>query len=136
MTGRQWTTTSPSNWSSRRSTPWVEGCCGPMLTVSSSRSLCSRVSGVGCRRSHVLFPETRDLRHDTVSLARHGEVDRLRAEWLAAAQRMALPVIGQHDALQVRMPREAHAEQIEHFAFVPVGPRDVGGDAWGFAVGA
>src|SRR5213594_1732851 len=113
MTGRQWTTTSPSNWSSRRSTPCVEGCCGPMLTVSSSRA------SVCC-----------------INLPRDGEVDRLRAEWLAAAQRMALPVIGQHDALQVRMPREAHAEQIEHFAFVPVGPRDVGGDAWGFAVGA
>src|SRR3990172_1292846 len=29
-------TTSPSSLISRRRTPWVEGCCGPMLTHISS----------------------------------------------------------------------------------------------------
>src|SRR3989304_5574532 len=29
-------TTSPSSLMSRRRTPWVEGCCGPMLTHISS----------------------------------------------------------------------------------------------------
>ena len=43
MAGRMWVTVSPSISRMRRSTPWVEGCCGPMLTtiVSSPRSACS-----------------------------------------------------------------------------------------------
>ena len=33
MIGLQVTTVSPSSSSSSRSTPWVEGCCGPMLMI-------------------------------------------------------------------------------------------------------
>src|ERR1035441_10705488 len=33
MSGWQETMFSPSNSSKRRSTPWVEGCCGPMLST-------------------------------------------------------------------------------------------------------
>src|SRR5512138_710756 len=33
MTGLSETTVSPSSSMIRRSTPWVEGCCGPMLMV-------------------------------------------------------------------------------------------------------
>src|SRR3990172_8285572 len=36
MYGMQSVTYSPSSFSMRRSTPWVEGCCGPMLTYISS----------------------------------------------------------------------------------------------------
>src|SRR5215210_6253224 len=35
MIGVTPTTVSPSSWRMRRNTPWVLGCCGPMLRVSS-----------------------------------------------------------------------------------------------------
>src|SRR5258706_1630962 len=38
MTGMHSTTFSPESFRTRRSTPWVEGCCGPMLRMSSSVS--------------------------------------------------------------------------------------------------
>src|SRR4051812_29781884 len=38
MCGRAALTTSPSVLSSMRSTPWVDGCCGPMLRIISSVS--------------------------------------------------------------------------------------------------
>src|SRR5688572_27201492 len=42
MWGRAARTTSPSVRSSMRSTPWVDGCCGPMLRIISSLSRSSR----------------------------------------------------------------------------------------------
>ena len=33
ITGLHRMTVSPSSSKSRRSTPWVEGCCGPMLMI-------------------------------------------------------------------------------------------------------
>ena len=32
------TTVSPSSFNTTRNTPWVEGCCGPMLSVISGLS--------------------------------------------------------------------------------------------------
>src|ERR671931_416164 len=110
MTGRHWTTTSPSSTSSSRSTPCVDGCCGPMLTVNSSR--CSLRVSVAA-----------------IHVSGDGEVDRLGAERLGPAQRVALPVVGQHDAAQVRVTVEADPEQVEHLALVPVGAGDSGGQA-------
>src|SRR5262249_57499588 len=46
MWGRAARTTSPSVRSSIRSTPWVDGCCGPMLRIISSVSKVSS-HGVG-----------------------------------------------------------------------------------------
>src|SRR5215472_10026264 len=99
MTGRQWTTTSPSSTSSSRRTPCVEGCCGPMLTVSSSLGEDSACA--------IDRPSDR-------------EVDGFAADRLAAAERVAAPVVGQHDAGQIGMPRELDAEEVEHFTLVPV----------------
>src|SRR5215203_226121 len=39
MVGTAETTTSPSISRTSRNTPWVEGCCGPMLTVIVSRRI-------------------------------------------------------------------------------------------------
>ena len=36
MSGMASFITSPSARTTKRSTPWVEGCCGPMLSVMSS----------------------------------------------------------------------------------------------------
>src|SRR5438477_315987 len=59
----------------------------------------------------------------------HGEIDRLCAERLGAAQREAPPFVGQHDAPQVRVALEGETEQIEQLALVPVGAGHDGGDA-------
>src|SRR5215213_4553327 len=48
MSGTHLTTISPSSTSSSRSTPWVEGCCGPnemVICVSSGRSTTSNCGG-------------------------------------------------------------------------------------------
>ena len=49
MTGLVRRTVSPSSSIMSRSTPWVDGCCGPMLMimVSSSSSTSSQHRGVG-----------------------------------------------------------------------------------------
>src|SRR5437773_10622080 len=98
MTGRQWTTTSPSRTSSSRNTPCVDGCWGPMLTVSSS-------CGSAC----------------AIDLPSNGEVHRLATEWLGPPQRVTDPLVGHHDARQVRMADELDPEQVEDLALVPVG---------------
>src|SRR5207244_2869067 len=49
MSGVHFTTISPSSTSSRRNTPWVEGCCGPIeivICVSSGRSTTSNWDGM------------------------------------------------------------------------------------------
>ena len=38
MTGLAWSTVSPSSSIMIRSTPWVDGCCGPMLMIVVSSS--------------------------------------------------------------------------------------------------
>jgi len=38
------------------------------------------------------------------------------------AQRVAFPIVRQHDAAQVGVVQEVNAEQVENFTFVPVGP--------------
>src|SRR5438105_12379843 len=130
MIGRHSTTTSPSMASSRRSTPWVEGCCGPMLRRSSSglegASSAAPISWPlvpGCAVESVSGLIT------AVHVARYGEVDRLRAERLAAPERKALPVIRQHDAAQEGVAIEADAEEVEELALVEVGARQAGGQA-------
>src|SRR6266568_2730136 len=47
MTGMHSMTFSPWSFSTRRRTPWVEGCCGPMLRMSSSVSSPSSLSMTG-----------------------------------------------------------------------------------------
>src|SRR5687767_7519492 len=117
MTGRQRTTTSPSRTSSSRKTPCVDGCCGPMLTVSSSRVSVPSADSSG------------DVSVPTIDAPCDGEVDGLCAERFGAPQRMPEPVVGHHEPPQVRMAVEADAEQIEHLALVPVGARDDRRDA-------
>src|SRR5688500_15304647 len=51
MTGTHSTTFSPDSFSTSRSTPCVDGCCGPMLRMSSSVSSPSSVCTVGSSMS-------------------------------------------------------------------------------------
>src|SRR5438067_13823645 len=117
MTGRHLTTTSPSSSNSKRSTPWVDGCCAPMLTVSSSRfSLRGLIAAIDPPRD--------------------GEVDGLGAERLGAPQGVALPIIWQHDSSQIGVAVELDAQQVDQLALVPVGAGDDRGQAVRLAVGA
>src|SRR5579862_10050247 len=91
---------SPSSCNCSRSTPWVDGCCGPMLRV--------------ILRGGVM----------TVSLTLYSG----SGYRIILAQRIALPIVGQHDAGEIGMIAEAHAEQVESFALEPVGPAPDGCD--------
>src|SRR5438093_7452646 len=116
--------TSPSSTNSSRNTPCVDGCCGPMLTVSSSRF--SRSANVPPNwvprpdMSSKGVPAGVVRSVAAIRLARDGEVDGLRAERLGAAQRVAAPVVGQHDPPQVGVILKLDAKQVEQLAFVPV----------------
>src|ERR1035438_1281210 len=120
MSGWQETMFSPSNSSRRRSTPWVEGCCGPMLRtmrrppVGDCSSSTSATDNPGTAGSLILSPRP----HDGVILA----------------QRMPFPIVRQHDAAQVGMVEEADAKEVEHFALVPVGAAPDSGDGIDYGI--
>src|ERR1041385_70825 len=101
-------TFSPSSLRITRSTPCVEGCCGPILRTNSveSRNVWSGIP------ASLAALDTQVLPHPSIILLNDSVV---------LAQRMALPFFRQQDALHVRMAREFYAEHIEHFALQPVG---------------
>src|SRR6202795_3125556 len=119
------TTRSPSSFSFTRSTPCVEGCCGPMLRMISSApsTVVStfeapdqvpplfRVSAI-----FALLPAL-----DSQVFSHPGRV--LFQNVVILAQRMTLPLVGQQNAFQIRMTLEHDAEHVEAFALEPVGHR-------------
>src|SRR5438067_7517210 len=135
ITGLHPRTVSPSSSSTSRSTPWVEGCCGPMLMiiVSSLRGtrvvIWSRtVVGPGGR---VLMRTPRrggasrrqplvDRRHADVGLVRRADA----AERVVLAERMALPVLRHDDPAEIRVAVERDAEEVEDLPFLPVRGRE------------
>ena len=58
MDGRTSATVSPSRVRTRRSTPWVDGCCGPMLMTSRSPAWKSLASLAAATISSQSSPET------------------------------------------------------------------------------
>src|SRR5438270_8743690 len=105
MSGIMRTMVSPSISSSRRNTPCVEGCCGPMFRIM---VLSSVGSSTGLAFKWPILP---------IALHR-----------IILAQRMAFPVFRHHDAAEVRMAKKAHAEQIEQLALKKVYRRPDRGD--------
>src|SRR4051794_2983241 len=116
MCGTHRTTVSPSRSSTSRSTPCVDGCCGPMFRVSVS------VAPIGYRPSfgaggssaarnemllnnflHVVVQDHRPLPHDGVVLA----------------ERVTIPIVRQLDAAEVGMTLEDDAEEIVDLALRP-----------------
>src|SRR5207245_879449 len=96
MSGSAFTTVSPSNSSRMRSTPCVEGCCGPMFSTivrAGPVAVCTVVA------SAIPF---------------HG---------IILAQGITFPILWHQDAPQIRMPFESHAEQVKCLTLVPVDPR-------------
>src|SRR5213594_907682 len=119
MIGLARTTVSPSSSSTTRSTPWVEGCCGPMLSVMVSvRTVLHLLGGqlleVGIRRGAVRG----------VVRERH----LLIAERRVLAQRPTHPGLRQQNAREVRVPGELDPVEVVGLALVPVGGRPHAGD--------
>src|SRR5215471_1356630 len=92
-------TFSPSSLRMTRSTPCVDGCCGPMLRTNSVQSK-EVASGMGSRAAF----DIQILLHPALVLLE----DRV-----IFAQRVALPLLGQQDAPHVGMARELNAEHVE-----------------------
>src|SRR6516165_5949330 len=90
-------TFSPSSLRITRSTPCVEGCCGPMLSTSSVES---RNVASGMLLS-ALYPQV--VFHPVLILLQDG---------IVLAQRMTLPVLRHQDAPQIGVAGEFDAEHV------------------------
>src|SRR5436309_7601974 len=119
MSGMASFITSPSARTTKRSTPCVEGCCGPMLRVMSSVarppsrvSRCTSTSNparpISASRLQQALPRGRDA---VILLG----LDEVLAQW------MPRPVLRHEDAAQVRVALEDDAEEVEDLALLPVG---------------
>src|SRR5260370_21236808 len=100
-------TFSPSSLRMTRSTPCVEGCCGPMLRTNSVES---RKVESGIPRSLAAF-DSQIFLHPALVLLENSVV---------FAQRITLPLVRQQDAPHVRVPRKFDSEHIVDFALQPV----------------
>src|SRR5579871_4616229 len=119
-------TFSPSSRKMTRSTPWVAGCCGPILMTSSfaSRNVSSRVATCVSRLGGesvfgsvidslpALNPQI-DLHPLTILLQNP----------VIFPQRMPLPTLRQQNAFQVRMPIKPDPKHVEDFSLQPIGRR-------------
>src|SRR5688572_13867419 len=105
-------TFSPSSFRITRSTPCVEGCCGPILMTI---SLASRkvAWGVASVVAMILLAAL-----DVQVLTHPAHI--LLQDAVVLAQREALPLLGQENPRKVRVIVEADAEHVEDFAFHPV----------------
>src|ERR1051325_946283 len=122
MSGVALTTDSPSSTSSRRSTPCVEGCCGPIeivICVSSGRSTISNCGGMVAEDIITFlirvfrvnpWPQIYTENTDQHSFQ---TVRFVTSQWKILAQRMSLPIIRQENASQIRMAVENHAKHVE-----------------------
>src|SRR6185369_17339696 len=107
MSGMAFTTVSPSSTSSRRSTPCVDGCCGPNETVISVSE-----SGSGFRSIAIEEVST------TISFACIVLLIPLDREILA--QRMALIIRGHQYPAQIGVAIKGDAEHVIDFALKPI----------------
>src|SRR6476619_3750980 len=89
---------SPSSVSTRRSTPCVLGCCGPMLTVIVSVRISATMHPVAFHVGAELF-----LGHFQRLVGLRHLLDLHR---VVLAGRMALPVFGHQQAAEIGMPGE------------------------------
>src|SRR5574337_99483 len=109
-------TLSPSSLSLTRSTPWVEGCCGPMLRMSSSAP---RTVAWTFGKSVVRVPPTLLSALNAKVFPNPSGI--LRKDVVILAQGMALPLLGQENAFQVRVAGKGNPEHVEGLALEPVG---------------
>src|SRR5208282_1991345 len=103
MSGTALTTFSPSSSRSTRSTPWVEGCCGPMLRTI--------VLVAPTAVSTVVMESQSAERNLTFALRRE-----------ITPERRTFKALGQEDAAQVRVASELDAKEVENLSLEPIGP--------------
>src|SRR6266545_8168926 len=116
-------------------TPWVEGCCGPKLRIISSLSRSTRrrmsfsmsfSSGlhgglrVGRRGLLRLLRVVEPLQLDERVLSEVRDPVPAARLLVVLAERVADPVVGQHEAAEIRVSGEVHAEQVVDLALEPV----------------
>src|ERR1035441_1444763 len=101
-------TFSPSSLRMTRSTPWVDGCCGPILSTSSveSRNVASGILMSLAALDTEVFP------NPSVVLLKNTVI---------LAQRVPLPLLGHEDAAHIGVAFELDAEHVEDLALQPVG---------------
>src|SRR5665213_3829356 len=157
MSGARETMVSPSPSTTRRKTPCVDGCCGPMLRTIVESEMGSEPCGLWCDVDSATTSSTPGMSISSaerkparlvpvvsrtpvvcvIGVLRATGFSRSSAIAMLAvslhrvvlAERVAVPVVGHHDAGEARMAGEAHAEEVEDFALVEVGGRPDGGDA-------
>src|SRR5580658_65833 len=98
---------SPSSLRITRSTPCVEGCCGPMLRTSSVESK-NVASGIPC--SLAAF-DLQVLPHPSLVLLNYR---------IVLSERVSLPFFRQEDAPHIGMPGELDAEHVEDLPLQPI----------------
>src|SRR5450631_950652 len=122
MSGARAMMASPSISSTRRRTPWVDGCCGPMLStivwslvpaLPCVFALAMTSSMPGVIMSGAAMGAMRVPLSDAAGLS-------VAFDGIVLAQRMTFPVIGHHDARKAGMAGEVDAEQVEDLALVKV----------------
>src|SRR5512137_1496992 len=149
MSGMAFRITSPSVSTRKLSTPWVDGCCGPKLMSISSlfrstrrrtsfdMALSSRPSGPpagrterggrgrGRRRMELLVlgdaHQVDASKLDERVLAQVGDAVEAAGLLVVLAQRVADPVVGEHDPAQVGVAGEGDAEEVVDLPLQPVG---------------
>src|SRR4051794_8907081 len=141
MIGLMSRTTSPSRVAIRRSTPWVAGWCGPMLSVISSW-----VSPSPAGSDEIVIDSSRrrwSSVNEVMSAPRAGapwsgslnvlpvgalfverEQDRLPPDREVASLGVPLVVLGHEDPAKIGMPRELDPEHVVHLTLGELGPRE------------
>src|SRR5919199_3455952 len=144
MIGIMSLTISPSSVVSSRSTPWVAGWCGPMLSVKTSSWVSTCVPKTGASGSadappspsRSIVAERSRSRYGIVrgsgpsliparqSVLVEGEDHGLAADREVAPLRVADVVLRHQDPAQVVVAVEDHAEHVEDLALLEVGGRE------------
>src|SRR5689334_14484914 len=109
-------TRSPSSLSFTRSTPCVDGCCGPIFRTSSSAP-----SSVCCfSPASVMVSLATLLPAFNPQVFLHPRCI-LLDDVVVLAQWITLPLVRQQDARQIGVPGKNNPEHVEHLALQPVG---------------
>src|SRR6185295_1801660 len=153
-------TVSPSSLRITRSTPWVDGCCGPILSTISSvskRVSCAFVAGCSCISSWGMGAGTQPLTPNTYPLSSFRVlhinqarvvIDLAIVEMLIGplvvsildriffSKRKPRPIGWKQYPPKVRVSFKPDSKHVEDFAFHPVCARPDMSDTWtNFAVG-
>src|SRR6185295_3963941 len=127
MCGSAFWITSPSISSTRRSTPWAAGCCGPKFSVKLWNS---GIAARPRRARRALLPDHlwhRHARHNADRLVDDAAARRVIADLHVTgkrkilAERMADEAVVREYPPQVRVAAEQDAVEVKGLALVPVG---------------